>query len=381
MLARAEPAMSTDGALRIAVIGADPGSTLCTRIASEAPDCRVCAFGDGDPDCVLLIGPEGEAPGSVPLRTSVPVVTVGAAHASATTSLPVDASAPIIAAVVRGLAHHHRMLAVELGLAEQVQRQATAQIHELHEEMMLAAGLQREFITREAPSLEGLELGLMLRPNSFVSGDIYCVQRLDETKVAVLLSDAVGHGLSAGLLTMFLCSRFAHAVHDGASNPGEILAGMNSALVSCPGRPKLATAACAVIDECSGELKLASAGHPHAVLVRGTGAAPMRAEGVLLGVCENAVYETERVRMEPGDTFVVFTDGMDVLCPQHAAGSSCGALTEWLAGVFAPGRGMPEAIRAAESHLDSLAGSLRFPDDITLAAARYVGTAARPHRG
>src|SRR5260221_832124 len=42
------------------------------------------------------------------------------------------------------------------------------------------------------------------RPAGYVSGDLYDVARLDETHVAFCIVDAVGHGMPAALLTMFI---------------------------------------------------------------------------------------------------------------------------------------------------------------------------------
>jgi len=374
--------MINDGVLRIAVIGAGRDSAHVRALADAGANAQpglviVDDIEQRDPDAVLVLGPGGADAIDRLFRTGVPVVAVGEFAATATTRLPGATATDVIAAVVCGLAGHHRRLVGELGDAERCQLQVARQLHELHDEMVLAAGIQQEFIPREPPALDGLELGVLQRPSSFVSGDIYRVERLDERRVALLVADAVGHGLSAGLLTMFLCSRFTHAIHAGTHCPGAILHGMNNSLLACPGRPKLATAACAVIDETTGEVIIAAAGHPYPVLVTPRGGELLKAGGMLLGVCEDAQYETKSLTMTPGDTLVVYTDGLDVLCPEHLVATACGVPTEWIAGVFATGRPLEAAIAAAEARLDSAAGSLRYPDDITLAAARYTGVAAR----
>lgn len=369
--------MTTDGSLRIAVIGAGRDSprlgALADAGAGTAP--KFVLVDDPwqeEPDAGVVFGPDAAAVSTRLLRAGVPVVAVGV-EGDATIALPCESGVDVIAAVLRGLATHHRRLQGELGIAERCQLHAARQLNELHEEMVLAAGIQREFIPRESPSTRGLELGVLLRPSSFVSGDIYRVERVDERRVALLVADAVGHGLSAGLLAMFLCSRFSHAVQGGIDSPGAILHGMNGALLACDGRPKLATALCAVIDEHTGQVTLAAAGHPPPVLVTAQGGTLLTPEGVLLGVCEDAAYEARTLTMGRGDTLVMYTDGLDVLCPHEAAGSAGGELTGWIAELFERGRPMDGAIAAAEARLDGGAGSLRYPDDITLAAARFVG--------
>ncbi len=377
--------MASNEAVRIAVLGAGPAGRDCTRVraladAAAARD-GVLLFEDdstgAQPDVGVLLGPDVRGAQRV-ARAGAPIVGVGdIGTTNVTTQLPGDAGADVVAAVACGLASHHRQIMGELALAERCQLQAARQLDELHEEMVLAAGIQQEFIPRETTSLHGIELGVLLRPSSFVSGDIYRVERIDDRRIALVVADAVGHGFSAGLLTMFLCSQFALASHTGTRCPAAILRAMNNALLQCAGRPKLATAACAVIDEISGEVRLASAGHPAPVLVTGRQGMPLTPHGVLLGVCEDAEYEVRDLTMAPGETLVMYTDGLEVLCGQNVEGNACGELGAWVAEIFDPSRAMDAAIAAAEAKLDSGPGSLKYPDDITLAAARYVGSGAR----
>ncbi len=77
-------------------------------------------------------------------------------------------------------------------------------LDQIDEEMRLAAKLQRDFLPRKFPQVGPLQFSVMFRPAAWVSGDIYSVERLDEIHVGVYVADAVGHGLPAALLTMFI---------------------------------------------------------------------------------------------------------------------------------------------------------------------------------
>lgn len=383
--------MTNDGALRIAVIGTGVAGNDVGRLralADAAASRRLnILFLDGEqagePDAALAFGPVSGPHAGVAARAServasagAPLIAVGEWTGPAVMRLPGGTPLDVLVAVGAGLAGHHRRLAGELSFAEQCQLQAARQIEELHDEMVLAAGIQKEFLPRESAPSHGLELSVLLRPSSFVSGDIYRVERVDDRRVALLLADAVGHGFAAGLLTMLMGSQFTLATRAGVSCPGKILASLNNALLACGGRPKLATAACAVFDEVNGELTAASAGHPMPVLVTANGGVCLSSQGVLMGVCEDVEYATETVTMRPGDTFVAYTDGLEVLCTQHVVGNAGGELRDWLATVFERGCCMQKAAAAAETKLDGCAGSLRYPDDITIVAARFMGCPA-----
>jgi serine phosphatase RsbU (regulator of sigma subunit) len=372
--------MSTGAALRIAVVGADPDTqfrhALIDAGAACGRDLTLEWDHDALPDVGVVLGPNADRAAEHLLNAGVPVVAVGHPIAGATVPLPGGLAPSVIASVIAGLASQQRRLVGQLALAEQCQFQAARQLDELHEEMILAAGMQQEFIPRESPSVHRLELGTLVRPSSFVSGDIYRVERVDDRHVALLVADAVGHGLSAGLLTMFLCSQLTLAAHDGVRCPARILSGMNRALLACAGRPKLATAACAIINEFTGEVTLASAGHPRPVLVGEHGPRALQPEGMLLGVFPEAKYESCSVQMHPGDSLIIFTDGLDVVAHTEAPAPPGAALVAWLGATFSPERTVEEAIAAAQARLDCAIGSLRYPDDITIAVARFMGAPA-----
>ena len=61
-----------------------------------------------------------------------------------------------------------------------------------------------ERMSRRLPEVGPIRFGALYRPATWVSGDIYDVVRLDETHVGFYVADAVGHGMPAALLTMFI---------------------------------------------------------------------------------------------------------------------------------------------------------------------------------
>src|SRR5947207_11229487 len=77
-------------------------------------------------------------------------------------------------------------------------------MHRLDEELRLAARVQQDFLPKSLPSVGDVRFQYLFRPAGHVSGDLYDVMRLDETHVGFYMADAVGHGMPAALLTMFL---------------------------------------------------------------------------------------------------------------------------------------------------------------------------------
>lgn len=197
----------------------------------------------------------------------------------------------------------------------------------LDEEMRLAARLQRDFLPRRMPDIGGVQFGVMFRPAGWVSGDIYDVARLDETHVGFYVVDAVGHGMPAALLTMFIKKSLQTKHIVGHSYeivpPNESLAELNDDicsqnLSSC----QFCTAIYCVLDTATMELSYARAGHPEAILLRADGSVEtLAAEGALLGIFPEAEFECSRVQLREGDRVVLYTDGVeDAIVQPEAAG-------------------------------------------------------------
>jgi sigma-B regulation protein RsbU (phosphoserine phosphatase) len=271
--------------------------------------------------------------------------------------------APLINRMQRELDHLHR-------LGDQLNRYFS----EIDQEMRLAGRLQRDFLPATLPQLPGVNLSALYRPASWVSGDLYDAFRIDEEHIGLFVADAMGHGVAAGLLTMFMrqaltpkrvSGRFYEIV-----SPPRMLAELHACLV----RQKLpncqfVTAVYAILNVRSRELRLSRAGHPCPLHARADGEiAQLNPTGGLLGLADlDGEFEETRLTLAPGDKIVLFTDGLETdffSTPptQTTEAELSPALRNWLA---LPLEEFTDAVRA---HLDMKEGSLHPPDDVTLLA-------------
>ncbi|MHC4744780.1 MAG: PP2C family protein-serine/threonine phosphatase, partial [Planctomycetota bacterium] len=88
-------------------------------------------------------------------------------------------------------------------LAEQLQM-TEALVDNLAEQLRLAGLVQQDFLPAQLPNTERLKWSAVFQPAEWVSGDIYDVVRIDDSHTGFYIADAVGHGLPAALLTIFL---------------------------------------------------------------------------------------------------------------------------------------------------------------------------------
>ncbi len=270
-----------------------------------------------------------------------------------------------------------QQLSTDLRITEMSVNSVHTEINKLHEELASAASIQREYLPKKLPSIDGVDMGIVYRPASYVSGDIYDIFELDEDHTGFFLADAVGHGVPAALMTMVITQGLHKTEGEGQNHyivpPAEALRRLNNTMTEHAGeQARFATAVYAIHNKRTNEITIAGAGHPPSLLVRcGTGEVEhLESDGPLLGVFADVEYGQETVKIHPGDVFIMYSDGFEVAFPnKDAIGDDRKRPTlTYLAELAQAGAGtgsLADAIDTLESHLDSSNGSLHQPDDVT----------------
>jgi len=205
----------------------------------------------------------------------------------------------------------------ELTAAREIGISMNGALEELDEQMRLAARLQRDFLPRRLPEVDPIRFAVFYRPVSWVSGDIYDVTRLDETHVGFYVADAIGHGMPAALLTMFIKKALqTKRIFENTYQiipPDEALKELNTdicdqQLSSC----QFCTGVYAIVDTSDLTLTYSRAGHPHPILIRADGGVEvLECPGSLLGVFPGEQYESRRIVLGRGDRLLLYTDGVE----------------------------------------------------------------------
>ena len=196
-------------------------------------------------------------------------------------------------------------LAAHAGVAlENLQRLAT--------ERDTALYLQRAMLPRDI-RVAGLRVDHVYESATdaaLVGGDFYDVIAVSGERVAVVIGDVCGKGLSAATFMSFV----RHTLRAQAAMdlpPGAWLDAANLALAADPENPSFVTVALAVIDTASGAAELALAGHPAPLLATSSGVSELDGiPGLPLGVNSDMRYVTSPFRLRSGDTLCLYTDGL-----------------------------------------------------------------------
>lgn len=299
-----------------------------------------------------------------------------------------DADLKILAAMIFALAERQGaidLLAKEVYVTTRCHGGIRTEIDRLHDELHMAAAVQREFLPSSLPTLPDVDFGLVFRPVNYVSGDIYDLEQLDDDHVGFFIADAVGHGVPAALLTLMLRNSLcmvepARPVGDPDRiiQPAEVLRRLNHRLCETKaGGGRFATAAYGVIQSSTRKVTLAGAGHPHP-LVMGGGLASqaLETDGPLLGIFPDAEFSQAECTLAPGQTLLLYTDGLECAFPEKNAASArdlkraskryLDHITNLLC-ADAP-RSPDEIMHELVRLLDEQAGSLHQADDVTAIA-------------
>ncbi len=250
----------------------------------------------------------------------------------------------------------------------------------LDEQLRLAQRLQTDFLPRRLPQLMDAQFAARLEPAAWVAGDFYDVFRLDERHLGFYVADAVGHGIPAALLTVFVKKSLRTKRIEGKKyeliQPADVLSDLNRDLLRADLRetPFVTLVYCLYNME-THELAWARGGHPHPLLVTVDGdVEPLAGEGALLGIFSDAAFEQRSRRLEPGQRLLLYSDGAERVEPvQLANPDRLVEIVERTA--LLP---MEAALDEIVTAVHAASGGRRLPDDVTLLALQLDGPRVEP---
>jgi PAS domain-containing protein len=206
-------------------------------------------------------------------------------------------------------AHYHTQVALAATrdqLADTEQR--------VVEEHRLALRLQQAIMPPDEQPVEaaGIDVAVRYRPvgeGHLVGGDWYDALLLPDQRVLLVVGDVAGHGIDA-VTGMVAARNSLRALAITGSGPAELLRMLNGVMCDLTSGV-VGTVVCGIYDPETSVLHWARAGHLPPVLVRGRTACQLPLPGgVLLGMDPDAGYEEATQPLAPGDTLLLFTDGL-----------------------------------------------------------------------
>jgi sigma-B regulation protein RsbU (phosphoserine phosphatase) len=243
----------------------------------------------------------------------------------------------------------------------------------VRDELEVARELQRELLPREAPDVPGFSFAFSYRTANTIGGDYYDFLELDDGRLVVVIGDASGHGIAAGLL-MAIANSSLRLGFDAEPDPARAAGLVNRALCRTGGRRAFMTLFCGVLEPASGRLQFICAGHPFPFHRAADGAISELGSGALpLGIRTELEFAVHQAVIAPGDSLLLYTDG--VVETIDATGESFGF--ERLRKELAPG-GSSETIHdRVLRELDRFRGDEPVYDDCSLVVISREGVSTK----
>ncbi len=185
----------------------------------------------------------------------------------------------------------------------------------------IARTLQNSLLPPALPQVPHLEIAAVFKPalDAYeIGGDFYDVFQTPDGRWAAVIGDVCGKGIEAAALTSL--ARYTLRATFRTGSPSDALRALNDALLQEALDGKFCTVCVVLVEPGPGgaEMIVASAGHPLPQLVRPDGSSEsVGHHGTLLGVTEQPRLVDVRSRLAPGDTLVLYTDGLLERYHQH----------------------------------------------------------------
>jgi serine phosphatase RsbU (regulator of sigma subunit) len=186
--------------------------------------------------------------------------------------------------------------------------------NQIEKDLKTAKAVQKA-ILHQPPQIEGYDMAARWEPASQLGGDFYDFFRKTDqngnTKLGIVIGDVSGHGVSSALVAT-LTEGIINEIGPGTLSLKEMLAYLNTRLVNTLGaKHNHVTMAMALLDPQNHELEYALAGHP-APLIKNikNEIKALPGSGTLLGLYENEIFESQKIKLEPGEALLFYTDGL-----------------------------------------------------------------------
>jgi serine phosphatase RsbU (regulator of sigma subunit)/pSer/pThr/pTyr-binding forkhead associated (FHA) protein len=177
------------------------------------------------------------------------------------------------------------------------------------EELRTAYAIQSRLLPAQLPAIDGYCFAAANRPCKTVSGDYYDVVVRPDGRIYFVIADVSGKGITAALVMSSVATAFAIFTRSDPS-PADLVREINMTLAPKTSPSKFVTLVAGVLDPARGVVEFANAGHVPPLVVGREGVRMLKSTDLVVGLFGHATYRNQSVELGPGDSLVLFTDGV-----------------------------------------------------------------------
>ena len=264
-----------------------------------------------------------------------------------------------------------------------VLRQATLdreQLLSVRNDLNTAARIQQSILPQTFPPFpERTEFDIFAKmtPAKEVGGDFYDFFFIDHDRLAFVIGDVSGKGVPAAIF-MAVSRTLLKAIATQVVNPGESLRRINTMLIPESNGRMFVTIFYGVLNTKTGEVQFSFGGHNPPYIKRKEGAIERinNESGFLLGMLDEMEYDVHKITLRPGDTILLYTDGVTEAMNGNAELFEESRLEASLRRLN--GSPLKEMLDGINADLMEFAAGAPQADDITMLALQYRGKTSAP---
>jgi phosphoserine phosphatase RsbU/P len=187
------------------------------------------------------------------------------------------------------------------------------QLQRLENEISIAREVQDQLFPEKLPHVEGVEVEAICKAARSVSGDYYDFIQLTPTKVAIVIADISGKGMSAALLMASLQAALrSQLLTPGSENlsTAELVTRLNMHLIRNTGDDRFATFFLTIYDTAARKLRYTNAGHLPVFCLSDGKSIHLHEGGIVLGVLEEYPFVQDTVDVPHDAVIIGYSDGL-----------------------------------------------------------------------
>jgi serine phosphatase RsbU (regulator of sigma subunit)/pSer/pThr/pTyr-binding forkhead associated (FHA) protein len=239
----------------------------------------------------------------------------------------------------------------------------------IDEELRTAYVIQSRLLPAQLPEIDGYRFAGTNRPCKTVSGDYYDVVVRPDGRIYFVIADVSGKGITAALVMSSVATAFAIFTRSDPA-PADLLREINATLAPKTSPTKFVTLFAGVLDPARGVVDFANGGHVPPLVVGRDGVRTLKSTDLVVGLFPTAQYRNQSVELAPGDSLVMFTDG--VTEAENAAEEQLGLepVAELLQTMYGTEAG--RILETIDERVRMHIGDVPAGDDVTMLAVTRV---------
>lgn len=244
-----------------------------------------------------------------------------------------------------------------------------SQLESLKEDLTTARSIQQYFLPQKFPPFteksDQLDIYASMEAAKDIGGDFYDFFRIDDDHIAFLIGDVCGKGIPAALF-MAVCCTIIRSKGVECGTARACMTKSNRLLAAYSVNCMFVTVFYAIYNTKTGLVTYCNAGHnpPHLLRSDGTVEELPRSNSLVMGVFDEIEYKEASLQLEPGDTLVVFTDGVTEAINPDKKEFGTRQLMTTLRGLA--GKSSQQIIEVVRGAIKDFADGAEQSDDITM---------------